>query len=498
MKYLNKTFAISYDEKALCFRLYDGFNVKEYKYITEVFERLQAKNKSRRTVIWCYRLSEMIVYTGESYFDTVEKHTMRSFIVKYATKDNLIFRNSKEFYRMPLKDIAKRKNITDSDELIITWKAAESERLRFKGHVGKIPLTGIGFVRRDLNKLNLYGDFHYLADSITEKSHKILCDCKSGGLSGIDRKYIDETRYLNCFDFKSFYPWIMVSQFFPYERYVVKENISRAMFCHLAGKSKLWIATITFRKLRPKHHDWLNFGNKKTHTITNLDMWIIQLDYDYSIEYIDNMIYFYNAKPLPDKLRNYILSQFDVKESFKKDTAEYEQAKIFLNCIYGLFSVNYENYGKPCDCYGAKQRPMIIGLFCAAYGRYFLWDIMHTHNPVQWDTDGFKTEDVIDLTEYNEKRKIEFSNIGQLMQEKTCAAVTVYGNKQYKINDTLKLSGTSGELAMKYFNSIGEEPRKGAVIPPEYSSQMRITKDKKIEKIAFTIGKDYNFKVVNE
>ena len=116
---------------------------------------------------------------------------------------------------------------------------------------------------------------------------------------------------------------------------------------------------------------------------------------------------------------------------------------------------------------------------------------MKNSNPVHWDTDGFKTEYDLskEISLFNQERKIKGSMLGQLMLEEQFAEVVVFGNKQYLLNNTLKLSGTDGALALEYCNKIGETPHCGLTIPPEYTSQVRRS-GREIIRLQYTIGKD--------
>lgn len=470
------------------------------------------RSKKRKIVVWNYHLSEQIAWSGEENYNKIEKHSMRSFTIKYATIDNIIFKNTKEFYRTNLSKIAEELNLptclttrninSTNNELSIVWQAAEQERLKNNGLISKIPTTAVGYVGRQINTLKGFYttsnhkqgfDLYRLGLSITPETHKLIVDCKNGGLCGVDTNKLDFPTNVNCYDFKSFYPWIMVSQVFPKYRYKMLHNISKPRFDYFnemaeEGRS-LWIGRFKFKHIKAKGIDWLKFNCaiSKEYCFTNLDYKIIQEDYDFEVEEITEFIPFTICEKLPKSLRDYIIKQFNIKETFEKDTAEYAQAKVFLNCIYGLFNQNQEKYGKEIDCYRAKQRPLVIGKFVAAYGRYYLWDVMHNTNPLHWDTDGFKTEDLLALDDYNKARKIKGLMLGQLMCENEFVSCTVFGNKQYMLDNKLKIAGTDGNLAMEYFNKHNITPSVGTVIPAEYTNRV-VIKDHNIIKVPYTIG----------
>ena len=450
-----------------------------------------------KIVVWSYHLSEMCVWAGEENFTQIQRNTMNKFKVMYANiEENITFKNTFAFYNeMSLEEIAKQKCINSADELSITWNAAESERLRNKGYVSKIPTTTTGYIGREIGALKPEEDFYRLGLSITEETYELIKNCSAGGLSGIDESRRDVPVQVNCYDFKSFYPWIMVSQVFPYYYYRIRKNVSKQDFMRWINSSPLWIATMTFKYITPKvgQKDWLKKARKtfEDHTITNLDFEILKGSYDFKIDEVKEMIRFLNPQPLPDKLKNYIFEKFKIKETYPKDTEEYLQAKETLNSIYGLFNQDRKKYNKPINDPSAKQRPLVIGRFVAAYGRYFLWSIMRNSKPIHWDTDGFKTEYDLskEISLFNQKRKIKDSMLGQLIQEEQFAEVVVFGNKQYLLNNKLKLSGTDGALAKEYCDKIGETPHCGLTIPPEYTSQVRRSGNKIIQ-LQYTIGKD--------
>lgn len=508
--YKNITYAIKYNAEMRQITLYDGNQYTVYNSITDLANALEHKSTSYRKVVWCYNLSELIMYIGENHFDLVEKHSVKSTRVKYALmfKGDIIFKNLKEFYNS--KSLIKIKELNNidnnvTDELDITWISADKELNKCKGKIRTIPVTQTGYIRRKLEKQINYNDFKQLNESKTKEAYDIFAKCKNGSLSGINEQYINETKYVYSYDFKSFFPWIMCTQQFPNCHYVVEHNVPINDFFNRCNKYKLWIVTITFNYIKVKPgrancRDWLNLKDVKhgTITITKLDYIILQNTYDYTIKSIDEFICFNHTELLPMQVRQFIIEQYMIKETYSKNTDEYIDAKTTVNCIFGLFDTNPLKYDQEIDNFMANKLQYVIGIFTAAYGRYFLWDIMHEHNPIHWDTDGFKTMDNIDLTEYNLRRKIPDIMLGQLICENELAELTVFGNKQYLLNDTLKLSGTSGELAMEYFNNVlKRKPRAGDIIPPEYTN--KITWDKVNgggqKKLPFTIGskfKNYN------
>lgn len=495
--YYNKSLALTYEESGKWALALDKdkvlFGTGFGKLLAYIQNNLTCKG---HCVIWNYHLSEMCVWAEEERFTEIQRNTKNKFKVMYANiGENITFKNTFAFYNeMSLEEIAKQKHINSANELSIIWNAAESERLRNKGYVSKIPTTATGYIGREIGAFKPEKDFYRLGLSITEETYELIKDCSAGGLSGIDRFKRDQLTQVNCYDFKSFYPWIMVSQIFPYYYYRLRKNISKQDFMRWIKDSPLWIARIEFRYIAPKagQKDWLKMiGFYEEHTITNLDFEILKGSYDFKIAEVKEMIRFLNPQPIPDKLKNYIFEKFRVKETYPKDTEEYIQAKETLNSIYGLFNQDRKKYNKPINDYSAKQRPLVIGRFVAAYGRYFLWSIMKNSNPIHWDTDGFKTK--YDLSReiflFNQMRKIKDSMLGQLMLEEKKAEVIVFGNKQYLLNGKLKLSGTDGDLAKEYCDKIGEVPHCGLTIPPEYTNQVRRS-GRKIIRLQYTIGKD--------
>lgn len=481
--YKNITYAIKYNAEMRQITLYDGNQYTVYNSITDLANALEHKSTSYRKVVWCYNLSLMIAYIGEKHFDYVEKHSTKSSIVKYALmfQGDIIFKNLKEFYfsSKSLDKIKELNRIDDSitDEVVITWLSAEKEKSKCDNKVSSITYSQVGYIRRKLRDRIHHTDFKLLNQSRTKELDEIFAKCKNGSLSGINEQYINETKYVYCYDFKSFYPWIMCTQQFPNCRYHLERNLPINEFEYKANKIyKRWIATITFDYIYPKNksncRDWLNLTNETNAvTITNLDMSIIHNTYDYKIKSIDEFVGFNKMDLLPINVRQFIIEQYMIKETYNKDSDEYNDAKVAVNCIFGIFDTNPLKYNQDNNNPSAKKFPYVIGIFTAAYGRYFLWEIMHNHNPIHWDTDGFKTIDHIDLTEYNLRRKIPDIMLGQLICENELAELNVFGNKQYLLNDTLKLAGTSGEKAMVYFkNVLKRKPRAGDIIPPEYTS----------------------------
>lgn len=481
--YLNRTLALTYEESGKWTLALD----KDKVLFGEGFGKLLAYIQNNlvaqgHCVIWNYHLSEMVVWAGEENFYEILRPSKKSFKIKKAKiGDNITLKNSREFYRINLSKIASQQHINSTDELSIVWNAAEKERLRNEGDISKIPTTMIGYTARELEKLK---GFPRLGASITEETNSLILACKGGGLNGINEGLIDIPTFgVNSYDYKSFYPWIMVSQLFPQGKYSMHKNLSSFG----AYKDKWWIARIEFSKIKAKEIDWLKIEDKREVVITNLDFKIIEEDYNFKIKLIKEIIPFFSAEPLPDDLRNLIMKKFNNKEKYAKGSEEYEQAKIFLNSIFGLFCQNQMKYNNAIDCRLAKQRPLVIGRFVSAYGRYYLWKVMRNCYPIQWDTDGFKTTKSLDFTLFNQERKIKNSMLGQLMLEEEFAELTVFGNKQYLLNDKLKLSGTDGDLAKEYCDKIGVRPHCGLTIAAEYTSQIKVI-DKKITQFPYTIG----------
>lgn len=502
MDFLNKTYAVTFDENGHWLFAKSAASVISGNGGESLIALIksQTKSKKRKIVVWNFHLSEMVIWSKLN-FSHVEQHSMRSFIVKFANFENIEFRNAKEFYRSDIKKIAEKKNLSFKNELAIIWYAMELERLANGGKIHRIPVTAIGYVSRTITTLDGFNkngmDLYRLGKSITPETHSVISDCKNGGLCGVDWGRIDYPCVVNSYDFKSFYPWIMSTQIFPAGRYICVHGLTENSFRFQRFNTKaqngemLWIARARFKYIRPKGVDWLGFnGNGQTiYTFTNLDYLILQADYEFLIEEFTEFIPFELCKKLPQVLRDYIGKQFQIKESFKKGSQEYENAKIFLNSIFGLFCQNQERYGKSIDCFTARQRPMVIGVFVTAYGRFFLWDIAHKHNPLIWDTDGFKTEDTLDLELFNQSRET-IGRMGKLLCEAEYAQCTVFGNKQYCIDGVLKLSGTDGKLATEYCRKNNIIPKVGTVIPPEFTNKI-VVKDNKMIKVPYTIGSKF-------
>ena len=498
--YYNKTLALTYEESGKWALALD----KDRVLFGQGFGKLLAYIQNNLTckghcIIWNYHLSEMCVWAGEERFTEVQRNVVKKFKVMYANiGENITFKNTFAFYNeMSLEEIAKQKHIDSTNELTIIWHAAESERFHptnKKNLVSRIPTTTTGYIGREIGALEPEKDFYRLGLSITEETYNLIKNCKAGGLSGIDMSKRDKLVQANCYDFKSFYPWIMVSQVFPCYYYRLRKDVSKQDFMRWIKSSPLWMATIKFKYITPKadQEDWLKmtciYGE---YTITNLDFEILKGSYNFKIAEVKEMIRFLNPQSIPDKLKNYIFEKFKIKETYPKDTEEYIQAKETLNSIYGLFNQDRKKYNKPINDRSAKQRPMVIGRFVAAYGRYFLWSIMKNSNPVHWDTDGFKTEYNLsrEIFLFNQERKIKGSMLGQLILEEQFAEVTVFGNKQYLLNGKLKLAGTDGDLAKEYFDKAEIIPHCGARIAAEYTSQVRRV-GKTIINNYYTIGKD--------
>lgn len=486
MRYLNETFAVEYNENNK-WTLARKDSVVKGEGFDSLLQLLKSIAKDKTIVVWTYCLSRMVLYAGKDNFDDVTTSSginKDSFVVKFAKiGENIIFKSSQEFYpNLSLADIAKMKQIDSENELTIVFNAAEDELNKTK-YVCDIPFTSIGYIKREIRNIEgITNEFRMLARSITKESHDLISNCISGPLTGYSSDYLDQKMIANCYDFKSFYPWIMCTQEFPFSGYKMIPAGRMTIDALDNENFNLWIAEVNFKYIKPKTNNWLKIDTN-TVIITNLDWKIIKSDYDYEVESVGRFIPFSFTKLLPEKLRKLILDKFETKEKAVKDSSEYVYSKQLLNCIYGLYNVDQKVRGGDIQGFTAKLFPLVIGRFVVAYGRYYLWEALHDTDAIIWDTDGFKTTKILDLTKYSNM------TLGRLVCENKFAMIKVFGNKQYQINDKLKLAGTDGELAMKYFKDTKTEPTLNATIPAEYTNKY-VFSNNKIIPVPYTLGKE--------
>lgn len=85
MAFLNKTLALTYEESGEWALALDKdkvlFGMGFGKLLTYIQNNLVPQGY---VVIWCYHLSEMVIWVGEENFTHIQKDTVKSFNVKWA------------------------------------------------------------------------------------------------------------------------------------------------------------------------------------------------------------------------------------------------------------------------------------------------------------------------------------------------------------------------------------------------------------------------------
>lgn len=471
--------------------LFDGEKIAHFETLVDVLKSLK---QNLRIVVYAYEIDSIYLDACALKLPKSLKVRLKSefgatiLSIKYF---NVEIKNAKEFYKgLSLGEIAEIENISEQDELKLVHAAIDHRRLATPNQTpAELPATLIGYVKRDLYSAlfkpqTKTGYFHYLAESITRETHDVFASCKSGGLCGMDYDLKGMRIKVNSYDFTSFYPWIMATQKFPFHKYQIFYDVPESVL----SRAPLWIATLDLEYAHPKSLNWLKLTDT-TVTLTSLDFEILKSDYVFKIKSIKCFIPFTHPRQLPKPLISKIKTAFEKKKN-AQSTAEKHSSKVFLNSIFGLFCQNRDKYGQQIDCYAAKLRPYVIGIFVAAYGRFYLWHAMRNCAPVYWDTDGFKTFKTVDFKKINRDRGVFSGDMGSLKFEEENADFCAFGNKQYFQNGVLKLSGTDGSLALKYFTEVLKRfPRCGDEIPPEYTSRSYVDfKTGTSFKTKYTIG----------
>ena len=98
--YLQSTYAVTFNEDGKWMFAKSNECVTMGRGLSSLVTLIKSltRSKKKKIVVWNYRLSEQVAWSGEENYDTVEKHSLNSFIVKFATIDNIKFQRVLSYY----------------------------------------------------------------------------------------------------------------------------------------------------------------------------------------------------------------------------------------------------------------------------------------------------------------------------------------------------------------------------------------------------------------
>lgn len=258
---------------------------------------------------------------------------------------------------------------------------------------------------------------------------------------------------VKCYDFCSFYPYLLTQELPHFKGYVKKEEID------FNDKTKTYYGGLRIYNIRAKSTFYsLSLVGEKKETeiaenqgvgIVNSGTRLISADkviiygflpflieelQDYEFDYVEitDVVAEYELK-IDLELRNKILEVFEVKQNKKNSKKNYKAEKVMLNRYYGYFLTKH-----------TQESPAHYGQFIVAKGKAILRRIalqVGLEDIVQGHTDSIKFvgnhQDVID--KYN--ATIEFEELGKLADEGTMEKVVYYNTNRakYLINGKLGL-----------------------------------------------------------
>lgn len=259
--------------------------------------------------------------------------------------------------------IRNSKTILDEKELgycendcLVLYKYIKKELERYT-YVNNIPITSTGHVRRELKK-RVLGDRSYrkkLYRAINTNPHvyNLLLEAFAGGYTHANYFYTDNVlKNLTSWDFTSSYPYVMVSCKYPSTQFTKCQLESEAdMYDSMA-----YLLVVKLRNVKTKlENNFLSkskcfeirggkFDNGRIieadeleTTITDVDLKILHLGYNFDLEIKEAYYSIYNY--LPTQFIEFILEKYVNKTKYKNvfgKEVEYALEKAKFNSLYGM------------------------------------------------------------------------------------------------------------------------------------------------------------------
>lgn len=317
--------------------------------------------------------------------------------------------------------------------------------------LGTIPMTSTGYVRRDCReamKTNGKNWNWFSRCALNPKTYNLVKEAMRGGDTHCNRRYAGEIlEDVDCYDFASSYPYVMMCEYFPNSPFVSVGKIGDGKFRKYL-KTHCLLFRAYFRNLRLKDgvtNPYVSLskctGYSKKNitcfngrvmqaeviamTLTELDFEIIEHDYTYDQIALSDA-HIAARGYLPEELKDQIRVYFQAKTDLKGvDSYLYGKSKNKVNGIFGMACTNpihseiwleenewkeeYPDLVKALLDYKKNRNnflPYQVGLYVTAHARRNLRDIIWLAGAgnVYNDTDSCKTwgVDIADaVEEYN-------------------------------------------------------------------------------------------------
>lgn len=241
-------------------------------------------------------------------------------------------------------------------ECIDQYLISENKRLV------ELPLTATGIVRNEIYKRshNFSAHQHFLSMALTAEQQQMMEQVFHGGFSHANRYLVDYTITDNvqCFDFASSYPFILLSERFPMEKFTQLNDISDIykvldkkdnyafMFKFIATNVKLKdyknpMPVMQFSKCIKTVNALCDNGrillaDYVEIRITEIDLELFTRYYKWDFVILKE-VYFAYKSYLPRWLTDYVYSLFIDKTKLKEgDKVLYAIAKGKINSVYGV------------------------------------------------------------------------------------------------------------------------------------------------------------------
>lgn len=385
-----------------------------------------------------------------------------------------------------------------------------------RDNLAKIPLTSTGYVRRDVRnamKKDRYNRINFQRWRLTLEQYQLCRECFRGGNTASNRYWCNQIlKNVESKDETSAYPYVMVSVYgYPSSMFTKTSidsreeldyfnthfcTIARYGFDNLRLKDDVPIPYIPTAKCRNMASDTWAYNGRVLESsyleisLTNVDLEIIDNQYDYDHLYINYLFYAYKdylPKPIREKVYEYFANKTTLKGVEGKEY-EYMCAKAYLNSIYGMMvtdilhpnfkldengewfeeTVNQQealdNYYKSWNSFLTYQQ----GIFVTAWSRYMLQKMIDKvgMDVVYCDTDSIKylgnhDKDFEkynnDLMTDNQKRGVKNSIIyngkevalGVFMDDGDYKYFKTLGAKKYAYDDGKHIGITVAGLSKK-------------------------------------------------
>lgn len=345
--------------------------------------------------------------------------------------------------RTPLTPLTEEElQYCEHDILLMFYILAE--KLKTYGHVEMIPLTQTGQVRRAL-KASMWGEKKY-KQAVKHmwpdyNQFQLLNEAYYGGYVHSNAKYTNKViKNVWSYDISSSYPFVLCTQKYPVKQF---ELTTHKSLNHLDYENYAYIMDITITDVEAildnsflslhkalaidENGETISYKNAKVDNgrirevkkarfiLTDCDLITLNKSYKFKVKV--NAIYSASKEYLPVKLINFILKLFKDKTQYKnmkEFESRYKEAKEFINSVYGMFvtkilndTVLYEHGKWDTHKLDSVEADKILadlineseqicsystGVWCAAYARKHLWDIIVKidKDVIYCDTDSIK------------------------------------------------------------------------------------------------------------